>query len=657
MRASTSLPLLSFAWANAPAPEVYEVRAAPDEAVPGAALTVVELDARADEQATVAEILAEIPGLQVRSLGGMGAMSAVSLRGSSPSQVAVYLDGAPMSRGAFAMVDLSDFAIEGLERIEVWRGLPPPDRMGAGLGGVIDLVPRRATGAELRATGGSFGTRGAAARGGLRRDSWFLGASAATLGSEGDFAYLDDNGTRLDASDDGLVMRANNGFAQADGWLHLARDGDLRIRAAQNLFYKAQGVPGTLAAPPTEDASLATLRSLTRASVGRPGLLEGAAYAIVQRDHFRDPENEIGTGAQEQTGRSDAFGGELRVTIKAGPSVLVLVPQTHAERYRQREALGAPGAGDLDADRLVLGGAIFDVLSLGDRLLVEPAVRIDRYADSVDGGESPRATGRQAARLLVSRRAGARLRATPSLDLRASGGEYHRVPTFFEMFGDRGFVVGNPELAAETGLAADAGATWRAATWDARIEAGVHVAWVDQVVVLVQNSQNTLKPENLGEARIAGVELAASAAPLRRLRMSGSYAYLDPRNRSGPEAGKQLPGRARHEAYGRVEAGAWALGPLRASIFSDADFLAGMFLDSANLLPLPPRVFFGAGIKAQLSRLRALTITVEGKNLADSRIETVHIGPSDTEATLAIQDYARFPLPGRAIYATARWTF
>ena len=505
MRASTSLPLLSFAWANAPAPEVYEVRAAPDERVPGATLTVVDLDARADEQATVAEILAEIPGLQVRSLGGMGAMSAVSLRGSSPSQVAVYLDGAPMSRGAFAMVDLSDFAIEGIERIEVWRGLPPPDRMGAGLGGVIDLVPRRATWAELRATGGSFGTRGAAARGGLRRDSWFLGASAATLGSEGDFAYLDDNGTRLDASDDGLVMRITT--ASLSRRLAAPRARRRPENHAAQACSTRRRAPGTLAAPPTEDASLATLRcSRGRRSGVRPARRRG--YAIVQRSC--DPENEIGTGAQEQTGRSDAFGGELRVTIKAGPSVLVLVPQTHAERYRQREALGAPGAGDLDADRLVLGGAIFDVLSLGDRLLVEPAVRIDRYADSVDGGESPRATGRQAARLLVSRRAGARLRATPSLDLRASGGEYHRVPTFFEMFGDRGFVVGNPELAAETGLAADAGATWRAATWTRAGRACTSRG--SMVVVLVQNSQNTQTGE-LGEARIAGVELAASAAP------------------------------------------------------------------------------------------------------------------------------------------------
>jgi outer membrane cobalamin receptor len=636
--------ILIFGLARSDPPEVYEVRAARDETHPGAESVVLDLEEHEDEQTSVAEVLDAVPGLQVRTLGGMGSYSAVSIRGSSPSQVAVYLDGVPVNRGALGTVDLSDFAVEGLERIEVWRGLPPPDRMGAGLGGAIDLVPRRTTGGEARLTGGSFGTRGALLRGGDRRGRAFFGATASYLGSEGDFTYRDHNGTLFDPSDDAWVTRKNNGFDQADGVLHASWDGTLQARVTQNVFYKTQGVPGALTTA-TDEPHLDAGRSLTRLSLGRPGVLEGAAYVTYQDDHYRDPHDEIGNGAQDQRSHTWAGGGELRATWIAGPSAFVFVPQIHHERYAQDEALGAPGAGDLVATRLVAGGAVFDVLSLWrSRLVLEPALRIDRYDDEVAGGPGD-------VSVLLSPRAGARFTVLPALDVRASGGRYHRAPTFLEKFGDRGFLVGNPDLSPERGVAADAGIVWRGPL---RLETTFYVAQVEDLILLVQNSQETLRAQNVGRARLLGSETGGSLRPWSRLAAQMSYAFLWPKNLVED---RQLPGRARHEVYGRLDAGPFGVGPVRVNLFSDVDATAGMYFDAANLRPAPLRAFLGAGVKLRPRRWPELTLTIEAKNLADVRTETVEIQPGDNHATVATQDYLGYPLPGRAFYATGRMTF
>src|SRR5947209_8138123 len=71
---------------------------APAETTPF--VTVIDVGGSAQEVRTLAETLAESAGVQVRSLGGLGAYSAVSIRGSSSAQVAVFLDGVPLNRGA-----------------------------------------------------------------------------------------------------------------------------------------------------------------------------------------------------------------------------------------------------------------------------------------------------------------------------------------------------------------------------------------------------------------------------------------------------------------------------------------------------------------------------------------------------------------------------
>src|SRR4051812_35806438 len=58
---------------------------------------------------SIADVLRGEVGVQIRS-GGLAQASAALLRGSSPQQIAVFLDGIPLNRGGLAAVDLSQLA-------------------------------------------------------------------------------------------------------------------------------------------------------------------------------------------------------------------------------------------------------------------------------------------------------------------------------------------------------------------------------------------------------------------------------------------------------------------------------------------------------------------------------------------------------------------
>lgn len=86
----------------------------------------------------LATLLERLPGVDVRSLGGTGQLSTVTMRGAASGQVLVLLDGQPFSplQGS----DLSMLSPGMLQRIEVLRG-PQALQFGAGaLGGVVNLV-------------------------------------------------------------------------------------------------------------------------------------------------------------------------------------------------------------------------------------------------------------------------------------------------------------------------------------------------------------------------------------------------------------------------------------------------------------------------------------------------------------------------------------
>lgn len=643
--------------------------------------TAIDLEDPAGARPTdsLPELLTRAPGVTVRSLGGLGQFSAVSLRGSTSQQVAVFLDGVPITDSVGGLVNVGDLPLDGLRRVDVYRGHVPVAFGSAAMGGALNLVstvPHDEHQVVSAATGyGSFSARQGSLsfRGPLTR-SVGLTAHAGYAGAKGDFPYFDDGNTPQTPEDDTTAVRTNNGYDRVLGQVGLgARHGHWHVRAQQWALWKTQGVPGT-ASVQSRHAGFDTLTLRTTLSVSeqpmvRPGgRLEWLASVGANRRTFADPANEVGSFADDElTWAVDGYlSPRLRLPLWRG-AFLGLVGEHRTEWVRVDERSGAVTQASGDSVRrrhgygfgLELEQSLFD-----DRWLVVPVFRVDaldsRFEVPAGQGELSDA-GQDSLKVGWAPRLGTRVRVVRGLELRASAGRYFRPPTLLELFGDRGYIIGNEGLIPERGTSVDGGLVldFPELRWlSVYGQATAFASWAEDLIQWVQAGTVT-RSENVADARVWGVETSLAVDALSGLaKVQGNYTLLVTENRS-PEAeqrGKPLPGRPRHEVFGRVSSG-FEFRPddvaVEPRVFYTVEFVAGTFLDPSGRRQVPARTIHGLG--AELHLLRQVHLAVEVRNLLDRRVTTWNPPIQGVAAIpVPLSDFIGFPLPGRSVWATLR---
>ena len=128
----------------------------------GTTITVVE-DPRIQEQKIqqVANVLRQVPGVQVTQSGSPGAVTDVSIRGATPSQTLVLVDGVEVNAGATGSFDLSHLTTDNLDRIEILRGAGGSLYGSQAIGGVVNVLSQEGDGpptASLLSGGGNRAT-------------------------------------------------------------------------------------------------------------------------------------------------------------------------------------------------------------------------------------------------------------------------------------------------------------------------------------------------------------------------------------------------------------------------------------------------------------------------------------------------------------------
>ena len=638
---------------------------------PTAFATVVDTRAAPTGVETLSDALAETVGVQVRRFGGLGDFTTVSVRGFSPRQVQVYLDGVPLSRADNETVDLSDLPLDAVERVEVYRGTTPLRFAQAGPGGVVNVVTRR-PGAEpvtaASASYGSFNTRKADLTRSASQGPWSYLVFGHYLGTEGDFSYRDDVGTPENPADDRTLTRINNDFDLGSlttrlGW---RSDGGTTVALTTDSFGRDRGYPGR-GFPQDADARRQTVRHLSRVDAAvppRPGLplsLEGSAYFLYQWQHFDDPLGPVIQLTSDVEDESLVGGGQLLTTAAVGRHHIpgLLLALSH-ETFRQRDDVGAPGVEPgRQPDRTRLRGAVVaedEVLLLDERVSIVPALRWEGFRD--EAPSDPRLApglgtdSDTTERSTWSPRLGLRVEPWPGIAFLGNAGRYERVPSLQELFGASGTIRGNPDLEPETTLNWDAGFRLSAPALGAVVsQPWLEYAYfendVDDVIVVVPTSVSVFTSRNVAAARITGHEVGGGLRLWRRIGVVANYTYQDARETGVSfRSGNRLPGRPAHEAYARLELAWDAERPLPLAtrvwpgmLWSDVNVIADNFLDTANTQRVPRRDLFGAGLT--LEPIPRLKVSFEARNLGDDQT----------------RDALDFPLPGRSYYGTVAWGF
>ncbi|MBI1404504.1 MAG: TonB-dependent receptor plug domain-containing protein [Caulobacter sp.] len=304
-------------------------------------LTTITADDIAERQAAfAADVLNTVPGVSLSRNGAFGGVTTVRMRGAPGDKTLVLVDGvvqndASSPNGGF---DFSSFDLADVERVEILAG-PQGSLWGSdAIGGVISFTTREADGWRASLEGGSFDTLRATVGGGVSRERFAIGASAAGFRTDGISKAA--NGTEADgfeswtASVNGRVnladrvslegrVRYNRSKVDLDGYDAVFAFGDTADQARSTAWtgfarLKADDLLGL------DHALTVSVYDLTRDSIsafsssydarrtdwrwtaGRGGARDRLAYVFgVERD---DTEASISTGATADLGATSAFG-------------------------------------------------------------------------------------------------------------------------------------------------------------------------------------------------------------------------------------------------------------------------------------------------------------------------------------------------------------
>jgi vitamin B12 transporter len=583
---ATALLATAVLMRNAQAQEQEHERAdvAEDEVmVRGSRAGGFEARARLDdaprEVTDAASLVDPLPGVHVRRFGGDDSFATLSIRGSSSSEVAIYLAGVPLTGGADPTLDLATLPLWPGARARVYRSFAPAAMGPGSLGGTLALDPPAAASAErsdVWAATGAFGARRIRA-GDVR--ALGDGPDAARVVTALSASRSDDDYSYYDRTLDAFTTRENAGHAQVGGlvaWSVPVRltDGAMgRVTVTTLAQARRQQLAGNVWQP-TPNQRLESDRELAAIELSVPGG-RGAwvTRAWARRDGLRlsDRPTEQSPGPAHTDDRIVGAGGAAGWRGRLGDGLrLDARLDGSGERF-------APGAwGDATpppgATRASVGLASDLEWDATRALTATASARLDTWHDG--GGDASSARARDEVR--PTGHLGAELRAGP-VAIAAHGGALTRAPSFLERYGNRGAFVGDPALAPESAWTVDLGARTaaRAGALSVRAELVGFASWAEDLIAFVPTSFGAAKAKNIGRARIAGVEAELGARALGA-EIRASYTGLATANESEcqlsagplPSTGgadacpsrPPLPGRPAHDVVVDVT---YELGPLR----------------------------------------------------------------------------------------------
>ncbi len=630
--------------AGAPVDEAPAHRTRVVGPAPEADATLGRGDLRRDAVMDLGRALEGTEGLRIVRLGGLGAFSTVSIRGSTAEQVMVLLDGIPLGGADGGPVDLGTLPLGPLAAVDLHRNFTPARFGVPALAGAIDLRSRTAdlpeASAELGA--GSFSTRLLRARVGAHGFS----ADIDVLGSEGDFRFVDDAGTRWTDADDTRRTRRNNASGHVSGLLRGAFDltPELRLSLLWLGTSSERELPGLGVHPTTESRTelRRDVAGLTLTADLAATELRLAAHLAATETAVTDPLGELGPPRPRDATTSLVPGVTLTAAHAFGPEEAPLRAELHA----------AWRAENLGGDRAI--SATRHLLTAGTTLsLAVPAHRLRLQLDAQlliplsdvteTGGEDAPVTGRPgAAALAISDAARLSVSLSPArghrLGLTAT--RSFRLPSLYERFGDTGLTLGNPGLSPERAHGLELswhGELLRPSPTSGHalsLELQVFSRWHEDLIQFLQNAQNVARPDNIASALIAGAELGLSHAhgDMWNSRLGISLLHTRDTSSIAARSGRPLPLRPLLSANARVR---FAPTP-RLGVAVDLHAMSANTLDPAGLVRTAPRLLAGAHVDTRIGEVAVVLSVV---NLFGS----------------TVQDLAGFPLPGLSAFASLRW--
>lgn len=662
-----------------------EARMVREQAMPVSVISMKQL------QGTVSDIqgiLAKTVGVTIRSTGGVGSASRLSVRGLEGKRIGFFIDEAPLNDQS-DFLDLNDIPVDMIDRIEIYKGVVPAKFGGSSMGGAVNIVLKEYPDhyADLSYTRESFNVNKGQAV--FKRN---IRGSGLVLGIGGGYTHAGNNYTMESPYVKGLQIRREH-----DNFQKLLLGGSLKAKkwwfdevefepAYVQTYRQIQGIETDIRQAHTRSRAILLSNKLEKDDFFLEGLdmdmstaVAYTEYSLVDTARFWYDWN----GKAYPT--PSPYGGELgnrfptesfnrKWTLLNKLNLEYLISKNHSVSLNsvfsmadghpkddlKEKALGKK----IDFDtrmRSWVAGLAYDFHSSDDRFLNSITgryywYRTHTFYQNIYVNMPPEEITVNKSSVGFSD--AMRYRITPAFMAKLSGGYDVRIPAENELLGDGYSIIPSEKLLPERNLSVNASLLYDVAGThpsNLQVELGGYYMYLQDMIRYAKGLLGA-QYQNFGEMRTLGAELEVKADVFPFLYLYGNVNYQDLRDVREHEEGSTLlnPTKSKRMPnipYFMANAG---LEFHRENLFGGRDQNTRLFADMAFVEEyfydfeftgntkrrIPRSLTFDLGFEHSFMNQR-LFISGKIKNLTDARV---------------LSEFNQ-PLPGRSFAVKLRYIF
>lgn len=547
-----------------------EARRIREQAMPVSVISMKQLQGTVSD---VQEILAKTVGVAIRSSGGVGSTSRLSVRGLEGKRIGFFIDETPLNDQS-DFIDLNDIPIDMIDRIEIYKGVVPAKFGGSSMGGAVNLVikeyPDRY--ADVSYTLESFNVNKAQTV--FKRN---LRNAGLVFGIGGGYTYADNSYTMDSPYVKGLKIKRNH-----DNFRKLLVGGSIKARkwwfdevelepAFVDTYKEIQGIETDIRQAHTRSRLYVLSNKLEKDNFLLDGLDFDMSTAIAYTQYgladtakvwydwegnpYPTPSpigGELGTRyASDSDNKKTTLINKLNLEYLIGRNHSVSFSSvfTLADGYPSDPTKEKSIGKKVDFDsrmRSWVGGLTYDFRTTDDRFLNSLTTRIYWYSMKTSFQNIYVSTPVEDISLnksSVGFSDAMRYRFTPSFMAKLSGGYDVRIPAENELLGDGYTITPSEKLLPERNLSVNAGLLYDLTgrhPGNLQIELGGYYMYLKDMIRFTKGILGA-QYQNFGEMRTLGAELEVKADIFPFLYGYGNVTYQDLRDVREYEEGSSLP--------------------------------------------------------------------------------------------------------------------
>ena len=550
--------------------EKSEARKIREQAMPVSVISMKQLQGTVSD---VQGVLAKTVGVTIRTTGGVGSTSRLSVRGLEGKRIGFFIDETSLNDQS-DFIDLNDIPIDMIDRIEVYKGVVPAKFGGSSMGGAVNIVikeyPDRY--ADVSYTRESFNVN--------KIQSVFkrnLKDAGLVFGIGGGYTYADNSYTMESPYIKGLKIKREH-----DNFRKLVLGGSVKAKrwwfdkvefepVFIDTYKEIQGIETDIREAHVKSRVYVLSNNLEKENFLFEGLDFDMSTAIAYTQYglvdtakvwydwngnsYPTPSpigGELGTRyASESNNQKVTLINKLNVEylINKNHSISINSVFTLANGYPSDSIKEMSIGKKTDFDSHMkswVGGLTYDFRTTNDRFLNSLTTRFYWY--SMKTSYQNIYTNTPVEDIALNKRSigfsnAMRYRFTPSFMAKLSGGYDVRIPSENELLGDGYTITPSERLLPERNLSVNTSILYDIAGThpsNLQIELGGYYMYLKDMIRFTKGILGA-QYQNFGEMRTLGVELEVKADIFPFLYGYGNVTYQDLRDVRMHEEGSNLP--------------------------------------------------------------------------------------------------------------------